>query len=138
MMLGASPSVAADPGRPNKTIALVVANTTVTAELATTAEDMARGLMGRVSLPSNGGMLFVFSKPQRECMWMKNTPLALTVAFIGADGRVLNTARMAPMSETIHCSTGPAAYALEMTQGWMESRGVGPGDLIQGLPQAQR
>ncbi len=134
LMLGASPSAMAEAAKPMKTIGLMVANERVMAEVAITPEQKTRGLMGRLELPKNGGMLFVFETARRECMWMKNTPLALTVAFIDAQGAVLNLARMAPMSETIHCSSGPAAYALEMAQGWMESRGVKPGDVIAGLP----
>src|SRR5437588_577281 len=40
------------------------------------------GLMHRASMPSNAGMLFVFDESTTHCMWMKNTLIPLSVAFI--------------------------------------------------------
>jgi len=67
--------------------------------------------MGRRTLPLNYGMLFVFERPERQCFWMRNTPLPLTIAFIGDDGAIVNFADMEPFSEQAHCSEKPVRYA---------------------------
>ncbi len=108
----------------------------VHAELANTFESRATGLMHRRSLGPNQGMLFVFPDPEIQCMWMKNTLIPLSVAFIDADGAVLNIAEMKPQTETTHCAAAPAKYALEMTSGWFAAKGVKPGARILGLDKA--
>ena len=107
----------------------------IQAEIASTPGERARGLMGRKSLAPNHGMLFVFESAERQCFWMKNTPLSLTIAFIADDGTIANTADMQPFSETPHCSEAPVRYALEMEQGWFRQRGVLTGDRVSGLPR---
>jgi uncharacterized membrane protein (UPF0127 family) len=85
-------------------------------------------------------MIFVFPSPQRVSMWMKNTLIPLSVAFIDADGRILNIEDMEPHSEQTHSSTNLATYALEMNQGWFAARGIRDGDQVSGLkrlPQAK-
>jgi uncharacterized membrane protein (UPF0127 family) len=91
-----------------------------------------RGLMHRQSLPPNHGMLFVFDRAEKQCFWMKNTPLPLTIAFIADDGQIVNFADMQPFSETPHCSLRPVRFALEMEQGWFARRGVLAGDVMEG------
>lgn len=104
-------------------------------EVAATEPERLRGLMFRDRLPENGGMIFLYPRPEVAAMWMKNTRIALSVAFIDAKGRILNVADMEPFSETPHVSAGPAAYALEMTHGWFKKRGIKPGDFVEGLKQ---
>jgi uncharacterized protein len=118
----------------NKKVSLGIKSFQVQAEIADRPASRARGLMFRESLADNHGMLFVFDTPSRQCMWMKNTPLPLSVAFIKADGRIANIAQMQPQTETIHCASEDVLYALEMTQGWFWSRAIKPGDAVQGLP----
>ena len=102
----------------------------VTAEIAQTPQERAKGLMGRKFLPPNHGMLFVFESPGRQCFWMRNTPLPLTIAFIDAQGKITSFADMAPFSDESHCSTVPVPFALEMEQGWFKKRGVLVGDSV--------
>lgn len=119
-------------------ISLQIGAFRISAEVAAEPDQRARGLMYRESLAPDSGMVFVFERPERICMWMKNTPLPLTVAFIDADGEVINLADMRPKTETPHCAMRPALYALEMEQGWFERRGIGPGKKIKGLPQPRQ
>ena len=130
LLLLSSPSVIAQ----LPTTPLTVRFFQVTAELAQTPEQRAMGLMGRKSLPMNHGMLFVFERPDRQCFWMKNTPLPLTIAFIDDTGRIVNFADMTPFSEESHCAAQPVRFALEMEQGWFKKRGVLVGDTISGAP----
>lgn len=105
----------------------------IQAELAHTPKTREIGLMNRESLPEAHGMVFAFAFAARHCMWMKNTLLPLSVAFLDDDGRILNIAHMTPHSEESHCASAPARYALEMNQGWFEARGIGTGERIRGL-----
>jgi uncharacterized membrane protein (UPF0127 family) len=105
----------------------------VRAEVAADFGTRAQGLMNRKSLAPNSGMLFVFDDASIHCMWMKNTLIPLSVAFIDAGGTITNIADMQPHSEQSHCATRPAVYALEMTQGWFAQRGIKPGMKLGGL-----
>ncbi len=78
-------------------------------------------------------MIFVFPGAQRVSMWMKNTLIPLSVAFIDADGRILNIEHMKSNSEQTHSSDGSVTYALEMNQGWFAARGIHGGDHVSGL-----
>jgi uncharacterized membrane protein (UPF0127 family) len=100
-------------------------------EVARTPEARAKGLMGRTSLEPDSGMLFIFDAPERICMWMRNTPLPLTVAFLNDSGEVINLADMQPRSDTVHCAQADARFALEMTQGWFQNRGIGAKDRVR-------
>ena len=118
-----------------RALGLSIKSFQVQAEVADRPASRAKGLMYRESLPDNHGMLFVFDAPSRQCMWMKNTPLPLSVAFIKADGRISNIAQMQPQTETIHCASEDVLYALEMAQGWFWARAIKAGDAVQGLPK---
>lgn len=104
------------------------------AEVASTESERERGLMFRSELPGNDGMLFVFEAPERQCFWMHNTPLPLSIAFIADDGAIVNIDDMAAETDTSHCSLEPVRYALEMAQGWFTAKGIKAGDKIENLP----
>lgn len=94
------------------------------------------GLMGRKQMAANEGMLFLFPDLQQQCMWMKNTLLPLSVAFIDKDGTILNIEDMKPQTEDSHCSVKPAPYALEMNLNWFKQKGIKAGSKITGLEKA--
>jgi len=66
----------------------------ITAEVATDDASRELGLMHRRSLEPNHGMLFIFDPAFKACMWMRNTLIPLSVAFIDADGRIVNIEEM--------------------------------------------
>jgi uncharacterized membrane protein (UPF0127 family) len=108
----------------------------ITAEVA--ADDRSRelGLMNRPGLEPNHGMLFVFDPAFKACMWMRNTLIPLSVAFIDAGGRVVNIEDMQAQTDQIHCARREVPFALEMARGWFAERGLKPGEtVIGGLPQ---
>jgi uncharacterized membrane protein (UPF0127 family) len=110
------------------------------AELAHTEATRRQGLMHRERLAENSGMIFVYPVPEVTAMWMKNTPVPLSVAFIDEKGRILNIEDMQPLTENAHASRGPAAYSLEMNKGWFGKRGIKAGDRVEGhagLPPPQ-
>ena len=108
----------------------------IRAEIANTFESRAQGLMFRKYLGPNEGMLFVFPQAEPHCMWMKNTLIPLSVAFLDAQGRILNVAEMKPQTETSHCAAAPAKFALEMGSGWFAAKGLKAGATLQGLAKA--
>ncbi|MEP7208725.1 MAG: DUF192 domain-containing protein [Casimicrobiaceae bacterium] len=118
------------------TITLTVGEHRVAAEVATTPEQRATGLMNRFSLRLDAGMIFVFPRAEPLGFWMKNTYVPLSIAFIDGEGRILNIEDMAPQTETTHWSRGSAQFALEMRKGWFRERGVGAGDVVRGLPRS--
>jgi uncharacterized protein len=105
----------------------------IRAEVAADFSTRGRGLMHRKGLAPNAGMLFIFDAPSQQCMWMKNTYIPLSVAFLDEQGTIINIADMQPHSEQTHCSARPALYALEMTRGWFAERGIKPGTKLGGL-----
>ncbi|MFC5768956.1 DUF192 domain-containing protein [Thauera sinica] len=105
----------------------------IEAEVVNTFQTRQTGLMNRQTMPPQRGMVFVFPEDAMHCMWMRNTYLPLSVAFLDAQGRVLNVEDMQPQTEDNHCAAGAARYALEMNIGWFRERGVKPGDTIRGI-----
>ncbi len=118
---------------PLLTYPLRVGENSIRAEVANTPETRRRGLMFRTRLPASSGMIFIFPKEQRISMWMKNTFIPLSVAFIDSSGRITNIEQMQPGSKQTHSSTSPAKFALEMNQGWFKERGIKSGDVVTGL-----
>ncbi len=104
-------------------------------EVVASDADRARGLMNRTSLGRNDGMLFIFDEPAYHSMWMKNTLIPLSVAFIDAQGTILNILDMEPETLDPHTSAGPSIYAIEVNKGWFAEKKVKAGDKVTGLPK---
>jgi len=107
-------------------------------ELALSEEQREHGLMFRKKLGRDDGMVFVFDEPAYQSMWMKNTLIPLSVAFLDGDGRILNILDMQPQTLDTHTSAGPARYAIETNIGWFERNKVKAGDKVTGLPPLPR
>ena len=108
----------------------------IEAEVAANDQNRQVGLMNRREMPQQRGMLFVFPQVNTHCMWMRNTLLPLSVAFIDSDGVIINIEDMQPQTEDNHCARKPARYALEMNRGWFAQRGIKPGARLGGLDKA--
>ena len=106
----------------------------IRAEVVSDPGTRAQGLMHRRSLAQNAGMLFIFDEPAVHCMWMKNTLIPLSVAFVDERGTIVNIADMEPHSEASHCAAQPVRYALEMNRGWFAARALKPGSRLNGIP----
>jgi uncharacterized membrane protein (UPF0127 family) len=126
-------SMAAAQGTPQQglpVVSLQAGMHIIRAEVAADPSSRATGLMFRQSLGPNQGMLFVFGERAAHCFWMRNTLIALSIAFIDDSGRIVNIADMAPQTENSHCPAAPVRFALEMEQGWFERRGISAGSLL--------
>jgi len=134
----ASGSVLAQPQPQLPTVQLNAGMNLIHAEIAADYSTRGQGLMYRESLGPNAGMLFIFDEPAIHCMWMKNTLIPLSVAFMDANGVILNIADMKPQTEESHCAAKPALLALEMTRGWFAQHGIKPGAKLGGLEKLRR
>ena len=133
-----SPVRAQDAPTEFRVIPLTAGIHVIRAEVALAPAERSKGLMFRPALGPSQGMVFLFDEPAVQCMWMRNTLIPLSVAFIDDDGRVINVEDMAPQTETNHCARKPARYALEMNKGWFAKHGIGAGVRISGLPSVAR
>ena len=127
---------AAEPALPDEggTRVLGVAGVSVVAEVADDPAERSVGLQGRKSLAKDHGMLFVYEEAAPRSFWMKDTVLPLSIAFIDAEHRVVQLSDMVPHDLTPVVCMRPAQYALEMSQGWFEEKGLAIGDRVAGLP----
>jgi uncharacterized membrane protein (UPF0127 family) len=121
-------------GAQNPVVQLNAGMHLIQAEVVAEPASRMQGLMHRKSLPQNAGMLFIFDEHAIHCMWMKNTLIPLSVAFLDDRGTIVNIADMEPHSEQSHCAVRPVRYALEMNRGWFAARGIKPGSRLGGFP----
>jgi uncharacterized membrane protein (UPF0127 family) len=117
-------------------IGLSISGHKLTAEVAGTDPTRMQGLMFRRILPENRGMLFVFPEMATHSMWMMNTYVPLSVAFLDATGVIINIEDMQPQTQDTHAAAKPAKYALEVNQGWFRKRGIKPGAKVEGIERA--
>ncbi len=121
-------------GQPGRLAELAAGMYRIQAEVVAEPGSRALGLMHRKTLAQNAGMLFIFDDHAIHCMWMRNTLIPLSVAFLDDRGTIVNIADMEPHSEASHCATQPVKYALEMNRGWFAARGIKPGARLGGVP----
>jgi hypothetical protein len=114
-------------------VTLRAAGQELTVEVARTEAQRERGLMGKKEIGARQGMLFVFERDDHLTFWMKNTPSALSIAFLSTEGKVLQIADMEPFSEKIVRSRLSARYALEMRKGAFAEMGIAEGTIF-GFP----
>jgi len=100
----------------------------VTAELAVTDEERARGLMFRDKVLPEQGMLFVFEEEDLHSFWMKNTLIPLDMLWLGRDRRIIHIARNVPPCAAEPCPTygpeSPALFVLELKAGQADVLGL--------------
>jgi uncharacterized protein len=119
---------------PNRTAEIRIGKHPLRVEVVDSDPARQKGLMFREKLGKNDGMLFIFDEPGYHAMWMRNTLIPLSVAFVDKDGVILNIADMQPKTEDTHMSAGPAIYAIETNKGWFAEKKLKPGDKVSGLP----
>ena len=99
-------------------------------EIANNYSKRKKGLMYRDNIEKDFGMLFVWDEEEIQCMWMKNTSIPLSVAFIKKEGEILNIFDLYPFSTLSVCSTDKVKYALEVNRGWFEEKAINRGDTL--------
>ncbi len=134
--LGISLGLACGGGDGDATVTIVVIGgegdgVELTVELARTAGERSRGLMFREELAEDGGMLFVFPEDTEAGFWMRDTLIPLSIAFIAADGTIVDIQDMEPLSTELHRPPERYRYALEVNQGWFQQNGFDVGDQVE-------
>jgi len=99
-------------------------------EVVTNSQDRQRGLMYKKAIPENYGMFFIWNLNKVQCMWMKNTYIPLSVAYMDRSGKIINIYDMVPLSKISVCSDRPALYALEVNRGWFKRNNIKVGDIL--------
>jgi len=120
--------------RPTVSIDTAGGEVTVPVEVADTPAERERGLMGRQSLASDDGMVFVFPKNSNDAFWMKDTLIPLSIAFYDDRGRIVSLLDMEPCrAEPCPLYSPGAAYrgALEVNRGAFDRWGVRVGDRLR-------
>lgn len=102
-------------------------------EVANEPESRAKGLMNRGFLANDRGMIFVFPNETHFSIWMKNTPIDLTVIFANKYGRIINIEHMTRNTLESHSPASPAMFAIEINQRSPIAQKAKPGDVIWGL-----
>lgn len=99
--------------------------------LATVRDQQMRGLMFVRDLPGFTGMLFVYDRPGRRSMWMKNTYISLDIVFVRADGLISSiVADAVPLDLTNLSSAEALPYVLELGGGVTAKLGITAGDRV--------
>jgi uncharacterized protein len=102
----------------------------LTVSIANNDQLRRKGLMHTDDLKQNTGMLFLWQTSGQRCMWMKDTSLSLSVAYLSGEGTIQEIYAMEPYSEESVCSVSPARMALEVKEGWFAENGIGVGNTI--------
>lgn len=99
--------------------------------IADTSARRQRGLMYARGLPAANAMLFVFENPPvRSGFWNNNVPIDLHVAFLDAEGRILEFVTLEARSTEIRAPDERYHYALEMPAGRYAELGIEVGDRL--------
>jgi hypothetical protein len=111
-------------------------------EIADTPSLRSQGLMGRKELPEGTGMLFIFEDSKQLSFWMKDTEIALSIAFFDENKKLIEILDM-PVADKknsppIFKSSQNALYALEVPQKWFQKKGIAKGIKFSFLEQADR
>jgi YVTN family beta-propeller protein len=103
-------------------------------EVPDDSEESMRGLMFRIHLPWNAGMLFPYSNEEPRTFWMKNTLIPLDMIFVDSSSKIVEIKENVPPCEQEECPTypsvEPAQYVLEVNAGFVQDKGVKVGDRL--------
>lgn len=109
-------------------------DTVIQVEVADTPEALAQGLMGRVRLEENKGMLFVFPEDILLTFWMKETLIPLDIIFVSKEHEIIDVISNAPPCKaspcSIYSSTAKGRYAIEVNAGFAGLNLIKVGDKV--------
>lgn len=107
-------------------------------DYATTPAERERGLGGRISIPSDYGMLFVFPKDDTYGFWMKDMLVPIDIFWLNAQGQVVSIAEDVTTSTypSVFYPNMPARYVLETAAGFTQAHSVATGTplLLKNFP----
>ncbi|MEK7152525.1 MAG: DUF192 domain-containing protein [Patescibacteria group bacterium] len=77
---------------------------------ATNTPQLEKGLGGRLSMPRNQGMLFVFDTEKKQCFWMKDMRFSLDIIWVNAQKRIVH------IEHGVSPKTYPKIFCHEITK----------------------
>ena len=120
-------------GEADEPIELSLASGSYQVEIADTAFEQMRGLMGRDGLAFDQGMLFVYDRDQRVQFWMKNVVVPLDMIFLDSCGSVVEIHSNAVPGDTSIIEPETAVRAvLELRGGASKRDQIRVGDHVVG------
>ncbi|NBV22745.1 MAG: DUF192 domain-containing protein [Proteobacteria bacterium] len=124
----ADPTESGQPQPKLPTIKLWLGAHEVPAEIARSPIEHQVGMMWRTNMAEMEGMIFIFQSADRRSFWMRNTLVPLDIAYIAADGTLLDVHAAQPRDETpVPSDSDRVQFVLEMRQGWFQRNNVKPG-----------
>jgi len=105
----------------------------ITAEIASSDEARAKGLMFRESLAPDSGMIFVFNKEDFYNFWMMNMRISIDIIWIDANNKIVDIKTdVPPCGESCESLKPrlPASYVLETAAGFTRANGISIGDAV--------
>lgn len=109
----------------------------MTVEVADTPELQTCGLMHRLEMPADHGMLFVFQADSNGAFWNRNTFIPLTLAWIDAEGRIANITDLPnvnpeddPQRNTLLSPQVFYRYVIEANRDYFANNGIAVGDTV--------
>lgn len=116
---------------------LAFRQTTFMVEVAVTPQETSKGLMYRQSLAKDRCMFFLYGEDGQHPIWMKNCLIALDVAWVDADGKVVELVEHAPPCSPMrgddcptYGGTVPARHFIEFAAGTFKRIGLKKGDRL--------
>ena len=109
-------------------------NSCIEVEIPTTSEEMEIGLMNRVSLPENCGMIFIFNEEGIHKIWMKNTLISLDLIWLNDEGIIINIDKNVAPCDGYCLPFGHESfskYALELNGGYASRHNINIGDHVR-------
>jgi uncharacterized membrane protein (UPF0127 family) len=105
---------------------LAIGNEVMKVELAKTLIQREKGLSGKLNLPENNGILFVFERPGLYSFWMKDMNFAIDIIWLDENMLVVDIKERAKPSSYPErfISDEPARYVLEANAGFVSSAGI--------------
>ena len=102
-------------------------------EVADTRYETTRGLMFRLRMAADWGMIFVFGDESPRSFWMRNTFIPLDMIFVDRQGAIVSVAEDAkPLEEgPKYQSRGAARYVIEVNAGYAKAHGIQAGQQIR-------
>ena len=77
------------------------------------------------NLNKDEGMIFFWPDADKRCMWMKNTPIKLSIAFINSNQMIAEIRDLDPYSTESVCSrSNDIVSAIEMNRDWFVENNI--------------
>jgi uncharacterized protein len=116
---------------------LKVRDKTIRVEVVDTPASRAQGLSGRVSLPENQGMYFVFEFPAKHGFWMKDMRFPIDIIWI-KDGAIIGFQENTPVPTggelPVYYPQSSVSHVLEINAFKAKEWGFRIGDKVEILP----